>query len=266
MMPRVVFACSGAADNVAAIPRLATEVNAEVVTLTLDVGQAGELEAIRQAALAAGAVRAHVLDAREEFARGCITASLSDSPAAYSPGHNVTCLLIARHLIEIARIEGAVFIAHGGGEDDHVGIEAAAGALDPSIRVVRIGAARTQPPHTVHATLWERPTEEATISMPKPELDAPARLEIAFEAGLPVSINGISMSLPELIESVSTIAGTHGVGRVPDTSGVAVHAPAAVVLQAAHDALGADAARAAGATVCLELFRGQHRILSAQHS
>jgi argininosuccinate synthase len=102
--------------------------------------------------------------------------------------------------------------------------------------------------------------------MPKRELDAPARLEIAFEAGLPVSVNGISMSLPELIESVSTIAGTHGVGRVTDTSGAAVDTPAAVVLQAAHDALGADAGRAADATVCLELFRGQHRILSAHHS
>jgi argininosuccinate synthase len=74
------------------------------------------------------------------------------------------------------------------------------------------------------------------------------------------------MSLPELIESVSTIAGTHGVGRVTDTSGAAVHAPAAVVLHAAHDALGADAARASAATVCLELFRGEHRILSAHHS
>jgi argininosuccinate synthase len=102
--------------------------------------------------------------------------------------------------------------------------------------------------------------------MPKPELDAPARLEIAFEAGLPVSVNGISMSLPELIESVSTIAGTHGVGRMTATSGAAVHAPVAVVLQAAHDALGADAACASAATVCLELFRGEHRVLSAHHS
>ena len=266
MMPRVVFACSGAADNIAAIPRLAAEFDAEVVTLTLDVGQAGELEAIRQAALAAGAVRAHVLDAREEFARGCITASLSDSPAAYRPAHKVTCLLIARNLIEIARIEGADLVAHGGGQEDHGEIEAAVRVLHPSIRVVRTRATRPHPPHAVHATLWERPREDTSTSMPKPELDAPARLEIAFEAGLPVSINGISMSLPELIESVSTIAGTHGVGRVTDTSSAAVHAPAAVVLQAAHGALGADAARASGATVCLELFRGQHRILSATHS
>jgi len=266
MMPRVVFACSGAADNIAAIPRLAAEFEAEVVTLTLDVGQADELQATRQAALAAGAVRAHVLDAREEFARGCVTASRSDSPAASSPAHNMTCLLIARNLIEIARIESAHLVAHGGDEEDHAEIEAAARALCPSIRVVRAGGTRPRPPHAVHATLWERPTADATTSMPKPELGAPARLEIAFAAGLPVSINGVSMSLPELIESVSIIAGTHGVGRVTNTFGASVHAPAAVVLQAAHDALGADAGRATGATVCLELFRGQHRILSAHHS
>src|ERR1044071_3706987 len=101
MMSRVVFACSGAADNIAAIPRLGAELDAEVVTLTLDIGHAGELEAIRQAALAAGAVRAPVLDAREEFARGCITASLSDAPAPYGAGHNVTCVLVARNLVEI---------------------------------------------------------------------------------------------------------------------------------------------------------------------
>jgi argininosuccinate synthase len=265
MMPRVVFACSGAADNIAAIPRLAAEFDAEVVTLTLDVGQ-GELEAVRQAALAAGAIRAHVLDAREEFARGCVTATLSDSPAVYSRRHDVTCLLIARNLVDIARIEGAGLVAHGGSEEDHADIETAARALDPSIRVVRIGAVGAHSSHAVQATLWERPTADTSKSTTKPELDAPARLEIAFQAGLPVSVNGIAMSLPELIESVSTIAGTHGVGRVTDTSGASVHAPAAVVLQAAHDALGTDAARVSGATVCLELFKGQHRILSAHHS
>ena len=134
------------------------------------------------------------------------------------------------------------------------------------MRVLRVDAARAHVPHVVHPTLWERPTKDASTSMPKPELDAPARLEIAFEAGLPVSVNGIPMSLPELIESVSTIAETHGVGRVTDTSGAAIHAPAAVVFQAAHKALGADAVRASGATVCLEVFKGQHRVLSAHHS
>lgn len=264
-MPPIVLACSGAADNLAAIPRLAAEFHTEVVALTLDVGQAGDLDALRQAALAAGAVRAHVLDAREEFARCCIAASLG-ALGTYKRGHNFACELIGRKLIEVARIEGADLVAHGGGVDDHAEIETAVRALDPLMRVLRVDAARSHVPHVVHPTLWERPTKDASTSMPKPELDAPARLEIAFEAGLPVSVNGIPMSLPELIESLSTIAETHGVGRVTDTSGAAIHAPAAVVLQAAHTALGADAVRASGATVCLEVFKGQHRVLSAHHS
>ena len=104
MKPRIVFACSGSAENLAAIPKLATAFDAEIVALTLDVGQARDLEGVRQAALAAGAVRAHVLDAREEFARHCIVASLDEqTPTAYTTGHALARPLIARKLIEIAQ-------------------------------------------------------------------------------------------------------------------------------------------------------------------
>lgn len=265
MTSRVVFACSGRGDNLATIPRLAVECNAEVVAVTLDLGQPADLEAVRQAALAAGAIRAHVLDAREKFARCCIAASFGDTGATYQTGHAIACALIAEKLIEVARIERASLVAHAGDAGDHADIEAAARAIDPAIAVLRMDAARAQVPQLVHATLWERPTEDVSNSMTKAQPDAPARLELAFEAGLPVSVNGVPMSLSELIESVSTIAGTHGVGRVTATSGAAVEAPAAVILQAAHDALGA-AARASAATVCLELFKGQHRVLSAHRS
>jgi argininosuccinate synthase len=202
---RIVVACSGSSRSLAAIRRLASAFDADVVTVTLDVGQSRELEGVRQAALAAGAVRAHVIDAREEFARDCIDAMRQEQTPTAEP-------LIARKLAEVADIEGATVVQADGDAD-------------------------------VQATLWER-------SPGKPELNEPARLEIAFKGGLPVSVNGVPMTLTELIESVATIA----------------EAPAAVVFQAAHEALGADAARASGATVCLELFKGQHRILSAHHS
>ena len=202
---RIVIACSGSSESLAAIPRVAAEYDADVVTVTLDVGQADGLEGVRQAALAAGAVRAHVVDARDEFARDCIVAVRQEqTPSARA--------LIARKLEEVAHIEGATAMTGVGGYDD------------------------------LEATLWER-------SPRKPELNEPARLEIVFEGGLPVAINGVPMSLTELIESVSTIA----------------EAPAAAIFQAAHQALGADASGAA-ATVCLELFKGQHRVLSAHHS
>lgn len=236
MSTRVVFACSGSADNLAEIPRLASAFEAEVVALTLDVGQAAELESIRQAALAAGAVRAHVLDAREEFARHCLASSHGEQAPSARP-------LVARMLVDVARIEGSAIVAHGGDQHDQAEIEAAVRGVDRSIRVVAVHAGSADLAHDVQPTLWER-------APGRPRLNEPARLEIAFEAGLPVSVNGVPMTLAELIESVSTIAA----------------APAAVVFQAAHAALGADASRASGATVCLELFEGRHRVLSAHHS
>ena len=281
MTQRIVFACSGSRENCAAIPWLAANVGADIVAMTLDVGQGRELEGVRQAALAAGAVRAHVLDAREEFARDCILRSLQDGRQQYPLGQTLARPLIARKLVEIARIEGTTAIAHGGDAGDHRAIEAAARAIEPSIRVIAAcGVTPAAIGYTVHTTLWGRsiecgspqdgePPEEiySLTAQSKRAPDAPAHLEIAFEAGLPVAVNGVPMTLTELIESVTTIAGNHGVGRVRDeASGTACEAPAAVVLHAAHTALGAAARRAAGATVRVELFRGRHRIVSAQHS
>lgn len=202
---RIVIACSGSAESLAAIPRLAAKFNADVVTVTLDIGQPRELEGVRQAALGAGAVRAHVVDARDEFARDCIVALSQDRKPSVRA-------LVARKLEEVARIEGATAVTDADHED---GLE---------------------------ATLWER--------SPGKPLNEPARLEIAFERGLPVAVNGVPMTLTELIESVATIA----------------DAPPSTIFQAAHQALGAGASRASDATVCLELFKGQHRVLSTHHS
>ncbi len=282
MKQRIVFACSGSAENAAAIPWLAATCDAEIVAMTLDVGQGRELEAVRQAALAAGAIRAHVLDVREEFARDCILGSIQGGREEHPLGHALARPLIARKLIEIARIEGATAIAHGGDAGDHEAIQAAARAIDPSMRVVAAAAATAAANgYTVHTTLWGRSFErgprhagdelpEGIYSLTAPSKrapDGPAHVEISFEAGLPVAVNGVPMTLTELIESVTTIAGNHGVGRVThEASGIACEAPAAVVLHAAHAALGAAAMRAADATVRVELFKGRHRIVSAHHS
>jgi argininosuccinate synthase len=282
LTPRIVFACSGSSDNCAAIPRLAATFSAEVVAMTLDVGQGRELEGVRQAALTAGAVRAHVLDVREEFARDCILGSLGHDGAEFPPADALARPLIARKLIEIARIEAATTIAHGGDADDHSVIEAAARAIDPSIRVIAAsGATSAVDGYTVHTTLWGRSIERGSghaggelpeeiyslTASSRRAPDAPAHLEISFEGGLPVAVNGVPMTLTELIDSVTTIAGNHGVGRVTDgISGTASEVPAAVVLHAAHAALGDEAMRAAAATVRVELFRGRHRIVSAKHS
>jgi argininosuccinate synthase len=75
--------------------------------------------------------------------------------------------------------------------------------------------------------------------------DLPAYVEVEFEGGVPVAINGVSLSLVELISSLETIAGAHGIGRIDmlenrlggTKSREIYEAPAAVLLHAAHNEL-----------------------------
>src|SRR5690606_8895305 len=68
-MKRIVLAYSGGLDTSLAIPWLAEKYGAEIICVTMDLGQGKELDDARERALSLGAVRAHVLDLRNEFAR-----------------------------------------------------------------------------------------------------------------------------------------------------------------------------------------------------
>src|SRR4051812_1520226 len=140
-MTRIVLAYSGGLDTSVAIRWLAEKYRAEIVAVTLDLGQGKELEDIRDRALAIGAVRAHVLDVREEFARDYVLRSLK-ADAVYEDRHPLATALgrplVARKLIEIAAIEQAGAIAHGciGKGNDPVRLEIEARALNPSMPVL----------------------------------------------------------------------------------------------------------------------------------
>jgi argininosuccinate synthase len=286
MQERIVLAYSGGLDTSVAIPWLAEKYDAEIIAVTMDLGQGRELDEVRERALATGAIRAHVLDVREEFARDYILRALQAGaiyegryPMATSLGRP----LIAKKLVEVAEIEHASAIAHGctGKGNDQVRLDVSARALNPNIRVIapaRVwGMSRpeemeyarrrnvpvpttVQSPYSTDANLWGRSIEcgvledpwheppEDIFTLTKSVADAPdtaAYVEIAFERGVPVSINGVTMNLVELIESLSTIAGGHGVGRIDMVENRLVgiksreiyEAPAAVVLHAAHKEL-----------------------------
>ena len=86
-MERIVLAYSGGLDTSVAIAWLAETRGAEVIAVTLDLGQGSELNQVRDRALAAGATRAHVLDVCEEFAREYVRPALQagDANAVQSP-------------------------------------------------------------------------------------------------------------------------------------------------------------------------------------
>jgi argininosuccinate synthase len=282
-MDRIVLAYSGGLDTSVAVPWLAENYHAEVICATLDLGQGKELESVRDRALAAGAIRCHVLDVREEFADKYILPALQ-AGAIYEGSYPLATALgrplIARKLVEIARIEGANSIAHGctGKGNDQVRIDVSARALMPGVRV--IAPARewgmTRPdeieyahrrgipvpvtvasPYSTDTNLWGRSIECGVLEDPWVEPpadvytltkdpaqcpDAPAYIELQFEKGVPVAVNGVPMPFMDLIASVSTIAGAHGVGRIDMVENRLVgiksreiyEAPAAVVLHMAH--------------------------------
>jgi len=282
-MNRIVLAYSGGLDTSVAVPWLVEAHGAEVVCVTLDLGQGSELASVRERALAAGAVRAHVLDAREEFAEQHILPALR-AGAIYEGGYPLATALgrplIARKLVEIAGIEGTDTIAHGctGKGNDQVRLEVSARALMPGVRILaparewgmtrldEIEYARARGisvpvtaanPFSTDANLWGRSIQCGVLEDPWVEPpagtytltkdpagcpDAPACLELRFERGVPIAVNGVAMPFTDLIASVGTIAGAHGVGRIDMIENRLVgiksrevyEAPAAVVLHMAH--------------------------------
>ena len=140
-MNRILLAYSGGLETTVAIPWLREQFDAEVITMTVDLGQGLELADIHERALAAGAVRAHVVDARDEFVREYILPALQ-AGAVYEDRYPLATALgrplMARRLVEIARMEGASAIAHGctGVHNDQVRLEASIRALDPSLSVI----------------------------------------------------------------------------------------------------------------------------------
>jgi argininosuccinate synthase len=209
-----VLAYSGSAEASAAVASFVAR-GVEVVTVTLDVGQSEALDEIRARALRCGAVRAHVVDARELFVRTCVlpavqTAELPDLQLLARP-------LITKTLAEVAAIEGRDAVAEDPAPPSH----------DASGRQRHLLVRPSMNP--------ERAPEEA------------ARLDITFDGDVPVAVNGVPMSLTELLECLSLIGGQHGVGYTPPVS-----APAAAILRAAY----AAAKENPSGTVHLTLHRG----------
>jgi argininosuccinate synthase len=280
---RIVLAYSGGLDTSVAIPWLKEKYNAEIIAVTMDLGQGRELNQIRERAVGAGAVRCHVLDVREEFAREYILPALQ-AGAMYEERYPLATALgrplIAKKLVEIAHMENATAIAHGctGKGNDQVRIDVSARAIDPKIEVIaparvwgmtrpeEIEYARVRnvpvpttksSPYSTDENLWGRSIECGILEDPWNEPpddiysltkspaeapDAPAYVEIEWEKGVPVAVNGVAMPLTELIGSLETIAGVHGIGRIDMVENRLVgiksreiyEAPAGIVLHNAH--------------------------------
>lgn len=269
MKKTVVLAYSGGARSSAAVSWLVERHEADVVSVTLDLGQSADLAEVRAHALSDGAVRAHVLDKREEFATAVVLPSLKAgalSDQRYPMATALSRPLIAQSLVEIASIEKAAFVAHGATGRDRRRLAQPIATLNPPLTEIpcaeEVGfmspadAAAAESASRIDDNLWGRTVvrggddgsaeaDSRHFRVTKNLDDTPgkpAHVEIEFDRGAAVGINGVTMRFSELIDSLKTIASEHGVGRLDRIKVRAdgrrtralYEAPAAVVLHLAH--------------------------------
>jgi argininosuccinate synthase len=191
--------------------------------------------------------------------------------------------LIAREMVQVARAEGATAVAHGctGKGNDQVRLDVSVQALAPDLSIVaplrewemdRESEIEYAQEHNIPVTVtkkspysidenlygrsietgpledpWSEPPDDVWqwTKLPNDAPDNPAYIEIGFEQGAPVSLDGKSTSPVELISRLNEIAGEHGVGRIDTVEDRLVgiksrevyEAPAGVTLLAAHEAI-----------------------------
>lgn len=139
---KVVLLYSGGLDTSVMLKWIQDEYKAEVIALTIDIGQlTDDLEEIRKKALKLGAVKAYVIDAKDEFANDYISKGIKANASYQGDYHLSTPIgrpLLAKWAVKIAALEGADCIAHGctGKGNDQVRIEGTALALNPDIKII----------------------------------------------------------------------------------------------------------------------------------
>ena len=253
MAKRVVLAYSGGLDTSVAVKWLQVELGVEVIACAVDVGQeGGDLEAVRERALATGAIESIVIDAKEEFADDFLVPALKAN-ALYEGRYPLVSALsrptIVKHLVATARYHGADAVAHGctGKGNDQVRFEVSTRALAPDLDIIApartwgmtredaiLYAYRHEIPitatkekvYSIDDNLWGRAIEcgemedpwavppRGVWSLTKQTATEPRDVVIGFEKGVPVSLDGELRSMFEIITAMNEIVGSYGWGRI----------------------------------------------------
>lgn len=278
----VVLLYSGGLDTSTMLKWIQEKYSCFLISLTLDIGQQGkDFEQIEEKAKKLGVKKHFTIDAKQEFIDDYVFPALKAN-ALYEgtyPLHSALSRpLLAKWAIKIAKEEGAIAIAHGctGKGNDQVRITVTAYTLDPDIKiiqpVVEWGFTREaeieyakkhkipipeKSKYSVDENLWGRSIECSDLEYPEMEpnedafewttdpKNAPDEVEylnIEFQKGMPIALNGEQMESIQIIQKLNEIGGKHGIGRLDHLEDRIVgiktreiyENPAAVLLIQAH--------------------------------
>lgn len=281
---KIVVAYSGGLDTSVMVKWLSEKYDAEIITVTGNLGQKSEIEGIKEKAKATGASKSYIVDLKEEFLINYVWKSLK-AGTLYENDYPLACAigrpLLAKLLTDIAIKEDADTIAHGctGKGNDQVRFELGIQSLAPHINI--LAPLRTwefksredeidyamkhkiplniskDSPYSIDENIWGTAIECGVLEDPTAEppedafqittdpikaLDKAEKVKIEFKEGIPVKLNGKSLSEIELVDQLNKIGAKHGIGRIDMIENRVVgiksreiyEAPAAVILHKAH--------------------------------
>ncbi len=285
---KFLLAYSGGLDTSIIIPWLKENYNCDVVAMAADVGQGEELDPLYEKATKSGAVKLYIEDLREEFVNDYVFPTLKAGAVyekKYLLGTSFARPIIAKRLVEIAKIENCTAIVHGctGKGNDQVRFELTIKALAPHMKIIapwRMWNIKSRDDAIDYAlerdipipvtkkdnysrdrNIWHLSHEGSDLESPAdaPEYDKllklsitpqkatdiPEFVEIGFEKGIPVSLNGKVMNGLKLLEALNEIGGKHGIGIIDITENRLVgmksrgvyETPGGSILYAAHNEL-----------------------------
>lgn len=251
---KVALAYSGGLDTTVSIPWLREKYGADVITVTVDVGQSEDFGEVERRSRSAGAVKHYYVDARREFAEDFIKPCIKANglyEGEYPLSAALSRPLIAMKVAEIAIKEGCDAVAHGctGKGNDQVRFDVTFSALVPQLKILapvrewnmtrdqEIEYARQKglmldlrkSRFSFDENLWGRSIEAAELEDPWTEVpqealklvrhprDAPdtiERVEIEFERGVPRAINGEDKDLLEIVRELNEVGGRNGYGLI----------------------------------------------------
>jgi argininosuccinate synthase len=249
-----VLAYSGGLDTSVMIKWLQEKYNAEVITVTVNVGQPENLTEVEEKANNLGVLKHYSIDAKNEFATDYVFPAIKAN-ALYEGKYPISTTLsrplIVKKMVAIAEKEGATALAHGctGKGNDQVRFDISIGSLAPDLKIIApvrewsmtrgeeieyakekgIPVSTAAKKYSIDQSIWGRsiecgvledasqePPEDAFEWTVSPEKapNTPEYVTIKFEAGVPVALNKETLAPLTLIETLNKTAGKHGVGRI----------------------------------------------------
>ncbi|MEM2871976.1 MAG: argininosuccinate synthase [Candidatus Caldarchaeum sp.] len=251
---KVALAYSGGLDTTVMIKWISKNYQAEVITVTVDVGQEEDFDEIADKAYKSGAVKHYSVDAKARFADEFVKQAIKAN-ALYERSYPLSAALsrplIAEEVARIALKEGCDAVAHGctGKGNDQLRFDATFSAVAPELKIlapvrewnmsrdeeIEFALEHNLPVNpqksrfSIDENLWGRSIEAAELEDPWAEPpeeafklvkplsmtpDKPEEVVIGFEDGVPVSLDGRRMSLVDIIKNLNQVGGSHGYGVV----------------------------------------------------